>query len=167
MIKHLNGWEISKKIRFTWNILWGPKQFKWYATLFKKWIKPFNSSFGTNSLDYNKIAEGIANAIIDLARSLKIDQNFLSISSILLRMDNTNLNEKRCLVNIILVEICKKKSIYLIDHYRKMKSHHLNRSKLHLNKNGDTSLSNNFIREVFRVFNLQIKNNSSRNSEGM
>ena len=48
-----------------------------------------------------------------------------------------------------------------------MKSHHLNRSKLHLNKEGDTALSNSFIRDVFRVFNLQIKNNSSRNSEGM
>ena len=82
-------------------------------------------------------------------------------------MDNTNLNEKRSLVNIILVEICKKKSIYLIDHYQKMKSHHLNRSKLHLNKKGDTALSNNFIREVFRVFNSQSENNSSRNSEGM
>lgn len=114
MIKHLNGWEIWKKVRFTWNILWGPKQFKWYATLFKKWIKPFHSPFGTNSLDCNKTAEGIANAIIDLARSLKIDQNDLSISSILLRMDNTNLNEKRCLVNSILVEICKEKKAYIL-----------------------------------------------------
>ena len=51
-------------------------------------------------------------------------------------MYNTNLNEKGCLVNSTLAEMCKEKNIYLIDHSRKIKSHHLNRGKVHLNKKG-------------------------------
>ena len=50
-------------------------------------------------------------------------------------MDNTSFNKKGCLVNSILAEMCKEKNIYLIDHSWKIKSHHLNTGKLHLDKN--------------------------------
>ena len=53
--------------------------------------------------------------------------------------------------------------MYLIDHSRKIKTHHLNRGKLHLNKKGSTVLSNTFITDIFRAFNRQFKNNSGRN----
>ena len=49
---------------------------------------------GTNDLDSDKTAESIANTINCLATSLKNDQYDVNISDILLRTDNTNLNEK-------------------------------------------------------------------------
>ena len=81
----------------------------------------------------------------------------------ILRMDNTNLIEKGCLVNSILAEMCKEKNIYLIYHSRKIKLHHLNRGKLHLNKKRFAVLHSTFMRVIFRDFNWQLKNNSSRN----
>ena len=107
---------------------------------------------GTKDLDSDKTAESIANTIINLATSLKNDQHDVSISNIILRTNNTNLTEKGCLVNSILAKMCKEKNIHLIDHSRKIKSHHLNRGKLHLNKKGSTVLSNTFISEIYRVF---------------
>ena len=62
----------------------------------------------TNDLDSNKTAKSIANTIIDLTTSLKNDQYDVSISN-MLRTDNTNLNEKGCLVNSILAGMCKEK----------------------------------------------------------
>ena len=64
------------------------------------------------------------------------DQHGVSISNIIVRTDNTNLNAKGCLVNSILAEMCKEKNLHLIDHSLKIKSHHLNKGKLHLNKKG-------------------------------
>ena len=88
--------------------------------------------------------------------SLKNDQH-VSILNIILRMDNINLNEKGCLVNSILAEMCKEKNIHLIEHSWKIKSHHINRGKLHLNKKGSTVLSNTFVREISRVFTDNLK----------
>ena len=57
---------------------------------------------------------------------MKNDHHDVSISNIILRGDNTNLNEKGCLMNSILAEICKEKNIYLINHSPKLKSNHHN-----------------------------------------
>ena len=84
---------------------------------------------GTNDLDSDKTGKSIANIIIDLVASLKNDQHDVNISNIILGTDNTNLNEKGCLVNSISAEMCKEKT-YLIDHSPKIKSYHLNRGKL-------------------------------------
>ena len=56
--------------------------------------------------------KSIANTIIVLAMSLKNDQHDVSISNIILRTGNTDLNGKGCLVNSILAEMCKEKNIY-------------------------------------------------------
>ena len=56
--------------------------------------------------------KSIANGIIVLATSLKNDQHDVSISNVILRTGNTDLNEKGCLVNSILAEMCKEKNIY-------------------------------------------------------
>ena len=58
---------------------------------------------GTNDLDSTKQPK----ILRILATSLKYDQHDVSISSIILRTDNTNLNEKGCLMNKILAEMCK------------------------------------------------------------
>ena len=49
---------------------------------------------GTNDFGSEETAESIANTIINLATSLKNDQHGVSISNVLLRTDNANLNEK-------------------------------------------------------------------------
>ena len=100
-----------------------------------------------------KTAKSMANTTIDLATLLENDQHDISISNVIPRMDNTNLNKKGCLVDSILAEMCKEKNIHVIDHSWKVKSHHLNRGKLNLNKKGSTVLSNAFIREISRDFN--------------
>ena len=55
--------------------------------------------------------------------------------------------------------------MYLINHSQKIKSHHLNKGKLHLNKKRSTVSRNSFLRETSKVFNWQLKNDSSRNFE--
>ena len=69
---------------------------------------------GTNDLNSDKTSKSIANTIIDLATSVKNEQYDVSLSNIILGMDNTNLNEKRCLVNSILAEMCKEKTYLTI-----------------------------------------------------
>ena len=72
------------------------------ATCMKDYRQPFlkhaqNLStlyVDTNDLESDKTAESIANTIIDLATSLKNDQYNASISNIILRTDNTALNQK-------------------------------------------------------------------------
>ena len=49
----------------------------------------------------------MANTTIDLATLLENDQHDISISNVIPRMDNTNLNKKGCLVDSILAEMCK------------------------------------------------------------
>ena len=48
---------------------------------------------GTNDLGSDKTARSIVNTTIDLPTSLKNDQHDVSISDIILRMDNANLNK--------------------------------------------------------------------------
>ena len=75
------------------------------------------------------------------------------VSTIIVRGDDKELNEKGCEVNAQLKELCKRKNIYLIDHSKRIKPQHLNKGKLHLNKNGSKILSNNFVGEISKVFN--------------
>ena len=77
-----------------------------YTALFKKCAKPLHLRLCTNDLYSDQTAESIVNTIIDHATSLKNDQHNTNTNT-----DNTNLNEKRSLVNNILAEICKEKNI--------------------------------------------------------
>ena len=164
IIKHLNGWEMSRKVNNPGCKIYVIHFAGAKTTCTKDYMQPslrnapnhFILHVGTNDLDSDKTAKSIANTIIDLAMSMKNDQH-VSISNIILRIDNTNLNEKGCLVNSILAEMCKEKNIHLIEHSWKIKSHHINRGKLHLNKKGSTVLSNTFIRAIFRVFTDNLK----------
>ena len=78
----------------------------------------------------------------------KNNQHDLSVSSIILRTDNSKLNEKRCKVNQLLSELCHERNIYLTDHSKKIKPNHLNKGKLHLNKNGSNILNRAFVNEI-------------------
>ena len=127
----------------------------------KDYVKPslrstpshFILHVGTNDLNSNQTSEVIAKEIVDLAISLKNNQHDVSASNIILRTDNSKLNAKRCKVNQVLYELCHERNIYLIDHSKKIKPNHLNKGKLHLNKNGSNILSSTFVNEISRVFN--------------
>ena len=126
----------------------------------KDYIQPFLRNMpnhftyvSTNDLYSNQTAESIANTIIDHATSVKNDQHNTNTNT-----DNTNLNEKRSLVNNILAEICKKKT-YFIDHSWQIILTEVNFIS------AKRVLSNTLKREISRVFNRQFKNNSSRNFE--
>ena len=174
MNKHLNSWDMFKKAH--------KSECKVYVKSFpgaktscmKDYVKPplrstpnhFILLFGTNDLNSNQTSEVIAKEIVDLATSLKNNQHDVSVSNIILRTDNSKLNAKRCEVNRILSQFCHERNVYLIDHSKKIKPNHLNKGKLHLNKNGSNILSRTFVNKISRVFNRQVAdNNSSINIE--
>ena len=45
------------------------------------------------------------------------------------------------------------KNIFFIDHCKKIKASHLNSSKVHLNKKGDSILSNIFAQHISKICN--------------
>ena len=73
--------------------------------------------------------ELIANSIVDFATTLKGNSRDVSVSNIIVRGENTNLNEKGCEVNAHLPEMFKErkeKERNLINHSKKIKPNHLN-----------------------------------------
>ena len=117
MVKHLNGWEMSKKI----------KNCKVYVRSFpgakvqrmddykKPSIrdKPDHSIIhvGTNDLNSEASPKSIAESIVDLAMSLKTESNDVSVSNIILRTDNSLLNQKGCEVNSHLKDFCEERNL--------------------------------------------------------
>ena len=108
---------------------------------------------GTNDLNTDQSSEDIAKSIVNLATSIKSNKHDVSISNIIIRADNPNLNKKGCEVNSRLEELCRENNIYLINHAKKIKANHLNKGKLHLNKKGVKQLSDLFIKEISGIFN--------------
>ena len=97
--------------------------------------------------------ELIANSIVDFATILKGNSRDLSVSNIIVRGENTNLNEKRCEVNAHLPEMFKERKLNLINHSKKIKPNHLNRGKLHLNQKALKVFGDGFLKEIPTVFN--------------
>ena len=64
----------------------------------------FTLHVGTNDLNTEKSPEFVAKSIVDQAITLKGNSRDVSVSNIIVRIDNSNLNEKRCEVN---AEMCK------------------------------------------------------------
>ena len=90
---------------------------------------------GTNDLRSEKTSSQIAKAIIELAMSLKTDENSVIVSSIVPRFDN--LNNKANEVNNRLVHMCRERDIPFISQTESIDpSKHLNESKFLLNFNG-------------------------------
>ena len=130
MIKHLNGWEMSKKIR----------NCKVYVRSFPSakvqcmddYQKPsirdkpdhFIIQIGTNDLNSKVSSKSNAESIVDLAMSLKTKSNDVSVSNIILRTDNSLLKQKRCEVNWHLKDLCEERNLYLIDNTKKFRSCH-------------------------------------------
>ena len=136
MIKHVNGWEISRKLQGNCKVS----------------VKHFSGA-KTNDLCLDRSPELTAKSIIDLALTFKSESHDVSVSNIIVRNDSDTPNKKGCEVNAILIELCKEKNIYLIDSSKKIKPQHLNKGKLHLNQKGSHLLSDIFLKEISHVFN--------------
>ena len=104
MIKHLNGWDMSKEVHKSECKIY-VKSFPGAKTSYMKdYVKPSLGStpkhlilhVGTNGLNSNQTSEVIAKEIVELAISLKNNQHGVSVSNIILRTFNF---AKRCEVN--------------------------------------------------------------------
>ena len=96
--------------------------------------------------------EPTAISIVDLATTLKGNFRDVGVSNILVRTNNSNLNEKGCEVNAYLTEMRKERKLNLINHSKKIKPNYLNRGKLHLNQKGLKVLGDAFLKEISNVF---------------
>ena len=120
----------------------------------------------TYDLSPEKFSMKIVESILSLACRLKNETHDVCISTIILRADDKNLNEKGMEVNLYSKELSKEKNICLLDKSTKIKSQHLNKGKLHLTKYGSRVLSNNFVNEIPQVLHWPIdRGNSDANSE--
>ena len=97
---------------------------------------------GTNSLRDLDV-KACADEIIELARSVGSSVK-VSISSIIQRSDNQQLNKKASKVNAAVKSLCTNNGFTFIEHTN-INSDHLNRSGLHLNKEGTKNFAVNFI----------------------
>ena len=156
IVKHVNGWEIAKKL----------PNCKVYAKSFsgakvrcmKDYLKPSLRQnpdhvvlhVGTNDLDSDKDPELIAKSIVDLARTVKKDTCEVTISNIVVR--NDKLKKKAEEVNAHLAVLCVQRNILLIDHAKTIKPQHPNKNKLHLNVKGSKILRNTFTTTISNIF---------------
>ena len=141
MLQHLNGWEMSKKVRVTarylLNIFQTQQQIAWRMKSFlRKNPNHITLHVGTNDLILDRTSQDIATSKVNLVCSMKGKNCDFSISNIILRTDNKKLNEKRQEVDTYLKYMCNDKFIYLIGNTNKIKAQLLNKGKLHLNKRG-------------------------------
>ena len=95
----------------------------------------------SNDLSSDKTPGQICHDIFNLAASVKNKDIKVAISEIVER--NDALNKKVVLVNEYLSKICKTIGLLNIKHHYITPDFHLNQSKLHLNKNGNTIFVSN------------------------
>ena len=113
MIKHINGWEIFKRLQSDCKVY--VKQFSGARTkCMKDYMKlslrenpdHFILHVSANDSNTERSPELMAKSIADLGTTLKGNSRVVSVSKIIVRTDNSNLNEKGCEVNANLTEMC-------------------------------------------------------------
>ena len=92
---------------------------------------------GTNELNCDLQPERIAKSFIDIEKNTHSDNRIVSISGIVLRNDNFNFKA------IELSKMCDKVKLLFLGHSNINLNIHLNKSKLHLNRNGYEKLGKN------------------------
>ena len=158
MVKKLNGYLLTRKIKH--KHLVKVRSFSWAKiNCMTDHVKPTLGDInpdhiilhaGTNDLRTENTASQIAKATIDLATSLKNDDNTVTVSGIVRSLDN--LNNKANEVNRGLVLMCKERNISFLSHDESIDpSKHLNESKLHLNSNGIKIFAENFSRFLVKL----------------
>ena len=97
---------------------------------------------GTNELSSELTPERIAKSVIDFDKNCQ-KKRTVSISGIVPR--NDNFNNKATEVNKELSQMCKKEKLLFVGHSNINPKAHLNRSKLHLNRNGYEKLGKSYV----------------------
>ena len=150
MVKDVNGCELSKSIKhkFSVRVRFHPSA---KTNCINDHVKPDIRNqesdriilhAGTNDLSSDKTPAQTCNDIVNLAVSIKEKDIKVTISELVER--NDDLNEKFVLVNEYLSKICKTIGLPIIKHHNIKPDFHLNQSKLHLNKKGNTIFVSNF-----------------------
>ena len=150
MVKKIDGYLLTSSINHRYIVKVRP--FLSAKTIdMVDYIKPTQRDFnpdvyllhvGTNDLSSNKSPEQISVDILNLANSLKLENNTVIVSSI---VPNDDENKKKVdEVNIILEELCKANNVGIISHRNINPKRHLNRSRLHLNDAGVSLFARNF-----------------------
>ena len=105
---------------------------------------------GINNLRTKKTASQIAKATIDLVTSLKCNENIMTVSGIVPRLDKLNIKAKE--VNDRLVQMCQEINIPILSHVKNSDpSKHLNESKLHLNHHAIKDFTGNFYKFLVKL----------------
>ena len=118
---------------------------------------------GKNNLTSGKGNKDIAEAIINLAISVKTQPCDVSISSITVRKDKHQSKSQE--INDQLRGLCQAKNINFINHSKSIKPQHLDKSKLHLTRRGTSILSTTFVRKISNIFHWQYFLHSSKTNE--
>ena len=92
----------------------------------------------------------IAEAIINLAMSVKTQSWGVSFSGITVRKDKHQ--NKIQEINDQLRDLCQTNNINFIDHSKSIKPQPVNKSRLHLTRRGTSTLSTTFVREISNIF---------------
>ena len=158
MVKKLNGYLLTKKIRHKHIVKvrsFSGAKISCMTDHVKPTLRDINPDHivlhaDTNDLRTENTASQIAKATIDLATSLKIDGNTVTVSGIVPRLDE--LNNEANEVNRQLMLMCKERNISLLSHDESIDpSKHLNKSKLHLNSNGINVFGETFSRFLVKL----------------
>ena len=148
IVKHVEGWHLSKMTNQKVYVrsFSGAK-----VKCMKDYVKPCIREndpdhvilhVGTNEMNSELPPERIAKSVVDVAKNVKSDTRSVSISSILPR--NDNFNNKVIEVKKELEKMCNKEKLKLIKHNNINPKAHINKSKVHLNRNGYLKLGKNF-----------------------
>ena len=149
MLKKLNGFLLTRKLNHKCLVKVRPfssAKVRCMQDHVKPSVGDFNPDLiilhcGTNDLSSERTASQIARSIIELALTLKSEDNKISISLIVPR--NDNLNNKANEVNSRLIHMCAERNIPYIDHTNSIQpENHLNESKLHFNRYGTIAFAN-------------------------
>ena len=158
MVKKLNGYLLTRKIKHKHLVKvrsFSGAKISCMTDHVKPTLRDINPDHiilhaGTNDLRTENTASQIAKATIDLATSLKNDDNTVTLSGIVPRLDD--LNSKANEVNRRLVLMCKEKNISFLSHDESIDhSKHLNESKLHLNSSGIKIFAENVSRFLTKL----------------
>ena len=152
IVKHIQGWEITKKRDNKQKVY--VRQFsRSNVSCMRDCVKPSIREnnpdhiifhVGTNYVPSEKTPEVIAQSTIDLAKTVANDNLQVTVSSIVSRNDQWI--KKVYEVNKVLLNLCKDVNIPFISHSATDAKRNLNNSKLHLNIRGSRKLHENFVK---------------------
>ena len=152
MAKHVEGWKLKKSIDKDHNVYvrsFSGAMVKCMKDYVKSCIREKYPDYlilhvGTNNSELP--SERIAKSIIHVAKNTKSDSRIVSISGIVPR--NHNFNIKAMEVNKELSKMCGKEKLLFLSYSNINPKIHLNKSKLHFNRNGYKKLGKNSIKFI-------------------